>query len=84
MAVVLVLERALDLKWEVVVHLEHHVEQVGVLLFAAPSVEDKGPENHVDLAEIEAALKGEVGVHNCACEDKTGEAPGPFGSAKEL
>ncbi len=84
MSIVFILEGALDFEREVIVHLEHHVEELIVLLFAAPCVADESPQDYVDFAEIEAALSCEVRVDDGGSEAETTEAPGPLGSAEEL
>lgn len=83
MSVVLVLQCSLDFKREIVVHFKHHVQQLIVLLLATPCVADQGECQNIELSHIEAALRGEVGVDDGACESKASETPGPLGCTQE-
>lgn len=84
MAIVLVLKCALDFKREVIVHLQHHVKHMIILLLAAPGVEYHREEDDVELSQVEAALGSEVWVDDGASEAETTEGPGPLSGAQEM
>ena len=84
MTVILILQCSLDLKREVIMHLQHHVQKMIILLLASPCVADECPQYDVNLAQIEAALSCEVRVDNCSCENKATDTIAVLGSAEHF
>ena len=84
MSVILISERPLDFVREVVVHLQHHIQLLKVIFLSAPAVENEREQDHVELPQIKAALRGEVGVEDNAGEAEAAESPRVLRIVKEL
>ena len=50
MTEVLILKGSLDFEREIIVHFKHHIQEMEILLLAAPSIANRSKEDNIELS----------------------------------